>query len=40
MAINGLKIRRENLRRRKNTLLKKAYELGKCNNIEVAVIIH
>jgi hypothetical protein len=47
MAINNLKGKRENsrlrkaenLRRRKETLLKKAYELGKDYGVDVALIL-
>jgi hypothetical protein len=40
MAIKDWKRRSENLKRRKDTLFKKAYELGKYYDIEVAVILH
>jgi hypothetical protein len=36
---NTSKRRSENLGRRKKTLLKKVYELGECDGIEVALII-
>ena len=39
MAKDIRKKRREALRRRKNTLFKKAYELGQLPDVEVAVII-
>ena len=40
MAPNDLKNRREKFRRRKHSFLKKAYELGKYCDADVAVIIH
>jgi hypothetical protein len=48
MAINNLKRKRENsrpkkaenLRRRKETLFKKVYELGKYDGVDVALILH
>jgi hypothetical protein len=39
MAINKSKRRSENLGRRKKTVLKKVYELGKYDGIDVALII-
>ena len=39
MAINKSKRRSENLRRRKETLLKKVYELGKDYGVDVALIL-
>ena len=40
MAADSLKTEKEKQRRRKKTLLKKAYELGKLCDVDVAVIIH
>lgn len=40
MAASSLKNEREKLRRRKKSLIKKAYELGKLFDIDVAVILH
>ena len=39
MVTNNRKRRTDNLGRRKKTLLKKAYELGKYDGVDVAVII-
>jgi hypothetical protein len=39
MVVNNRKRKAENLRRRKETLLKKAYELGKDYGVDVALII-
>ncbi len=39
MSPNTIKRRSERIRRRKNTLLQKSYELGKFPGIDIAVII-
>jgi hypothetical protein len=40
MAAGSQKIEREKERKRKKTLLRKAYELGKLCDVDVAVILH
>jgi hypothetical protein len=40
MAAGSLKNERERLRRRKKSLIKKAYELGRLFDVDVAVILY